>query len=291
MRNLTRIATCVLAATALSGCQSFLSALNFGGDKVQRADAQSGPVFGAEELENGRMALKAGYAANAIQQFRMAALNEETAPDAFNGMAVAYARLGRADLAERYFKMALSLDSANPKYAANLDRFYNSPLGNSVRALAMREKEAAATLAAAEKAAEQDGLLDTPTSSERRGAVVLETPRVQMSRTSNREITLATRGSDEPGSGSMPVVAIRNPAKAKMVEADVQAEEQDEAQSGDKVEKSSGKRISMIGASGDASSYPVRISLVKPNSTAIKSTPRKSGYPLRVALGPVSSGE
>ena len=290
MRNLTRIATCVLAATALSGCQSFLSALDLDGEKVQRADAGTGQVFGADELEKGRMALKAGYAANAIDQFRLAALNEETAPDAFNGLGVAYARLGRADLAERYFKMALTLDSANPKFAANLDRFYNSPLGNSVRALAMREEEATATLAAAEKAAGQQGMLEAPASVERRGAVVLETPRVQMTRTSNREITLATRGGDEARSGTMPVVAIRNPTKANVVE--IEADEQaDVAVSEDKPAKAAGKRISMIGASSDASSYPVRISLVRPNGTAAKSTPRKSSYPLRVALGQAPTGE
>lgn len=289
MRNLTRIATCVLAATALSGCQSFLGALNFGGDKVQRADAQSGPVFGEEELEKGRLALRAGYAANAIQQFRMAALNEATAPDAFNGMGVAYARLGRADLAERYFKMALTLDSANPKYAANLDRFYNSPLGNSARALAMREKEAAATLAAAEKAAEQEGLLEAPETTERRGAVTLERPRVQLTRTSKREITLATRESEEKQRGAMPVVAVRNPAKPKLEEADATSETA--APEKDEAPKQSSKRISMLGASGEASSYPVRISLVKPGSSSKSSQPRRAGYPLRVALGPASSSE
>src|SRR3546814_9961813 len=65
----------------------------------------------------------------------------DSAAEAYNGLGVAYAKLGRADLAERYFKMALSMDGTNPRFAANLDRFYNSPLGNSSRALAMRAKE------------------------------------------------------------------------------------------------------------------------------------------------------
>src|SRR3546814_13341744 len=87
------------------------------------------------------MMLRAGHPANAIQQFRLAALDPGSAAEAFNGLGVAYAKLGRADLAERYFKMALSMDGTNPRFAANLDRFYNSPLGNSSRALAMRAKE------------------------------------------------------------------------------------------------------------------------------------------------------
>lgn len=294
MRNLTRIATCVLAATALSGCQSFLSAFNFGDQKVQRADAGSGSgsAFGEEELERGRMALKAGYAANAIDQFRLAALNEETAPDAFNGLGVAYAKLGRADLAERYFKMALSLDGTNPKYAANLDRFYNSPLGNSVRALAMREAEAAETLASAEKAAEQQGLLDPSQAHERRGAVTLVNPRVQMVRTSNRELTLATRGPDDSAAdrGALPTMGVRNPAKP--AEVAVATKEAPEVEAAPMVEtEKRGKQISMLGASGNSESYPVRISLVKPATSTKASRPVKSGYPLRIAINSASSSE
>src|SRR3546814_14347739 len=106
------------------------------------------------------MMLRAGHPANAIQQFRLAALDPGSAAEAFNGLGVAYARLGRADLAERYFRMALSMDGANPRFAANLERFYNSPLANSSRALAMREQEAEAAVARVADAAQQQGLLE-----------------------------------------------------------------------------------------------------------------------------------
>src|SRR3546814_1026109 len=102
VKNMLRGASCIAVAISLSGCQSFISALGFGPkDGPRRAEA-SAPIFGSEELEKGRTALRAGYPANAIQQFRMAALNPDSAPEAYNGLGVAYARLGRADLAERY---------------------------------------------------------------------------------------------------------------------------------------------------------------------------------------------
>lgn len=288
MKNAIRLSTCAIAAIALSGCQGFVDKFAFGGKKADRAEATA--VFGNDELQNGRAALKAGYPAAAIKQFRMAALNEESAPDAFNGLGVAYAKLGRADLAERYFKMAVSLDGNNPKFAANLDRFYNSALGNSVRALAMREKEAEIQLAAAAAAAQAQGLLDPVAVPDRRGAVTLEDPAVKLTRTSGRELMIATRtsNSNTDGTGRMPVMAIRNPAAAK-----VEDKEQPAATDNADAEKKQAKgptRISMLGTVGSTESYPVRIRLTKPNSRGT-SQPARRSYPVRIALGQNSSSE
>src|SRR3546814_7754482 len=124
----------------------------------------------------------------------MAALNPDAAPEAYNGLGVAYARLGRADLAERYFKMALSMEGTNPRFAANLERFYNSPLANSSRALAMRAKEDEETVARVADAAQQKGLLETaPTperQAERRGPVTLERTAVSVRRTDRKSTSL-----------------------------------------------------------------------------------------------------
>ena len=292
MKNSIRIATCVAAAVTLSGCQSFVSALGFGPrDHERRAEATT-PVFGNSELERGRAALKAGYPGNAIAQFRLAALNEKAAPDAFNGMAVAYAKLGRADLAERYFKMAVSLDSANPKFAANLQRFYESPLGNSSRALAMREKEAEAQLAAVADAASAQGLLAAQDTSERRGAVTIERPAVQMTRTSGRELLLSTAGpaDDANSTGRMAEVTVRNPAKSEpepRVAKDADKEDLSVAEE----KRKAPAQISMLGATEDSRSYPVRISLTKPDGPAKSQAPRTGSYPLRVALKPSNIAE
>ena len=282
MRNFTRTATCVAALVALSGCQSFVSALGFGPkDGAKRAEASKEAIFGNDELERGRAALRAGYPAAAIKQFRMAALNPEAAPDAFNGLGVAYAKLGRADLAERYFKMALDLDATNPRYAANLERFYNSPLGNSVRALAMRKKEAELAMAEAEAAAEQQGLVEPEAEAavERRGAVTLERPGVRITRSSGRELRLVTSQPEVSVSrGARPEVAVRNPAKRDI-------SEESEATEAEAKPERKPVRIMSWGTSAKSDQYPVRISLVRPD-TAGRVAPKKANYPLRIRLQP-----
>lgn len=258
--TLIRFATCATIAMSLSGCQGIWNTLGFGGpkDDIRRADAAQ-PLFGAEELEQGRMALKSGHVTRAIQQFRLAAMDENSAADAFNGLGIAYARLGRADLAERYFKMAVSLDSGNPKFAANLDRFYNSALGNSTRALAMREEEAQRNVAQIAAVAEQQGLLEeTAPVQERRGAVTLEQAPVRITRTSGHELHIATRDNANAAQGQQVAVAVRSPARTNVVT--------------------------------QASSQPARISFGKPDSRG-KIAPESRGqtYPVRIALQPAQS--
>jgi|GEM_PF-939749 len=282
-----RIATCAAVAMSLSGCQGIWNTLGFGSPKgeIRRADA-SQPLFGSEELEQGRMALKGGHLARAIQQFRLAAMDQKSAPESFNGLGVAYAKLGRADLAERYFKMALSLDSSNQKFAANLDRFYNSALGNSAMALAMREREAQATLAKVADAAAAQGLLAQaePATSERRGAVTLERAPVRITRTSGNELRIATQQNVNITRGSMPSVATRNPAhETTSDEATATTAEGKQSEAGRK------SQVSMVGG-GNAGSipYPARISLGRPDSDG-QTAPRSRGYPLRIALQPAQS--
>ncbi len=275
MKNSARISACVLAALTLSGCQGILSAFNFGGPKQYRAEAGA-QVFGQDELEQGRAALKEGNPATAIKLFRLAALNEDAAPQAFNGLGIAYARLGRADLAERYFKMAVTLDSSNPKFAANLDNFYNSPLGTSARALAMRQKEADEALAAAEFAAQVEGLLPQPAANDKRGVVALESTPAQLTRTTPHELHIATRaaGDEHREGAALPSVAVRNPAKA-------------DADKVDDRERPTPARISMLGSIEPQKGYPIRITLTKPaTSGKSRPTPTQSAYPLRIALSP-----
>ena len=277
MKQAIKIATVVSAAIALSGCQSFINKLGFG-PKEQPSRAEAGSPFGSEELEKGRAALKAGNPATAITQFRMAAMNEATAPDAFNGIAVAYAKLGRADLAERYFKMAVTMDANNPRYAANLARFYNSDLGTSSRALAMREKEAAETLAKAAASAERQGLLGQAPVNERRGAITLENAPVRVTRGSApAELRIATKVENAATIGeqpTLPEVVVRKPSENA----------QERPKQTFRAVRSG--RISLLRStktSTGSNNYPVKIKVSKPGSSRAMS-PRGGHYPVRIAL-------
>lgn len=281
MKHIIRTSCCIAVALALGGCQSFIGALGFGpkqsGQVEQRAEA-----FGTLELERGRLAMRQGHIALAIQQFRMAALNQQTAPDAFNGLGVAYAKLGRADLAERYFKTALELDSANPKYAANLARFYESPLGNSARALAMREREAAAALAEAQRAAEAEGLLAQAEGHiEHRGAVSLPQPGGLKTEVLGKEVRISSAQQKAVSRPlRTPEIVVRAPA----------AESTDQPASDRPVIGSRNNpsvtpaRISLIGRTAvHTSAAPARITVTRGGTGRI-SAPRDAAYPVRVAL-------
>jgi hypothetical protein len=80
----------------------------------------------AEHLALGRQLLSAGILSRAVDEFRAAQRDPDTLADASNGLGVAYARLGRSDLAERYFRMATAMAPDNQRFAANLARLYQS---------------------------------------------------------------------------------------------------------------------------------------------------------------------
>lgn len=61
-----------------------------------------------DALAEGRALLRAGQPALAIARFRKALVDEAAGPLALNGLAVAYAELGRADLSLRFFQEALA---------------------------------------------------------------------------------------------------------------------------------------------------------------------------------------
>lgn len=109
---------------ALGGCQ----ALGIGGHGIARASAKAEnsviAAFGSEQLEEGRKALSEGRTTDAIDAFMLAKAFEEQAPAAYNGLAVAYSRLGREDLTERFFRLAIALAPEEQRYRSNLATFY-----------------------------------------------------------------------------------------------------------------------------------------------------------------------
>ncbi len=102
---------------ATGGCASFDFAPR---SKVAQQADMSG--YFAERLDVGRAHLAAGRPTKAIEAFRQASYNPALAPEAFNGMAVAYSTLGRDDVARDLFARAADLDPTDQRYWRNLAR-------------------------------------------------------------------------------------------------------------------------------------------------------------------------
>lgn len=109
------------AVTLLGGCQSVFGVFSKGGSELSSTSGSD--VFS----EAGRKALAAGAFGTAIEEFSRALAHGENRAVAINGLGVAYAKIGRADLAHRYFSEAVIIEPDNPSYAANLNRLISSP--------------------------------------------------------------------------------------------------------------------------------------------------------------------
>lgn len=105
-------------ATVLGGCQ-VIRTPGLGRaaqDQVQRQTAATART----ETEQGRWHLEEQRNGLAIEAFNRALAFGEAPGPALNGLGVAFARLGRADLAYRFFSQAMRADPGNPEFARNL---------------------------------------------------------------------------------------------------------------------------------------------------------------------------
>ena len=145
-----KFAAVAVSAVLVAGCQSSpLAGWTFKKQDNSRLAANP-TVDGLIVLEEGRQYLREGNISKAVASFQLARLDKSTAAAANNGLAVAYAKLGRPDIAERYFRTAAALDPAETKYVANLLRLQGSVM------LARRAQPAEpVALAANSQAAEQ----------------------------------------------------------------------------------------------------------------------------------------
>lgn len=109
----------VAASLALSGCQAL-----FGPSFVSRGEARNVDMADYFEgrLAIGRLYLEKGLTTQAIIAFRQASYDPRFAGEAFNGMAIAYDQLGRTDLAQRYFNMAVAAAPQDDRFSRNLAR-------------------------------------------------------------------------------------------------------------------------------------------------------------------------
>jgi tetratricopeptide (TPR) repeat protein len=78
----------------------------------------------SESLVKGRSYLAMKQYGLAIELFKKASRDPASEAEAYNGLAISYEAIGRPDLAERYFEQAMSLAPEQPRYVANLQRFY-----------------------------------------------------------------------------------------------------------------------------------------------------------------------
>ena len=183
LHNKTKLAVIVSGALALTGCSTFNSIFGFRSDGmpeqgVRLSDEAESAISLA--VKEGREHLHKGETGLAIESYQRALSMDGTSPEALNGMGVAYARLGRYEVAYRLFSEAAILNPADERYAANLSRLTRSP------AFAMRHDgdiAEAATNAVARN--ERDALKPVASAEPRPG---------QLTRVSSNEVRIHTIG-------------------------------------------------------------------------------------------------
>lgn len=232
MKTAMRLVVIGGAAAMLGGCQSFpLTSWMFKGKDTQReGQALAGNTAGA--LDEGRAHLDEGNISAAVASFRIALLDRATRAEASNGLAVAYARLGREDIAERYFQAAIAAEPDNTKFVANLLRLQQAVLARRAVAaekqLAVRAPAPAQDVAA--RAAPDRSV--SPAFAAAFGAASEASPlRSQLTgpldRVSRSEVRVRAR--PEPGNAPAMAISFRNPPAEATDETPAEAVAQDSA--------------------------------------------------------------
>jgi hypothetical protein len=117
----------------VSGCFLFSGCAGLGGHhfarEAKRPDVRAAaePMRLVSYLAIGREHLHGNRIGLAIEAFNGGLAAGENPGANYNGLGVAYARLGRGDLASRFFAKAMAFDPSNLAYANNLISLQNSP--------------------------------------------------------------------------------------------------------------------------------------------------------------------
>lgn len=141
MMSCAKILLASICVAALPGCQSLFT------NQGQVAQASLSDVdmqgYFEQRLAEGRAHLLANRPGAAVAAFRQASYGSAVRARALNGIAIAYDRLGRADLAQQYFMAAMNLEPENPGFAANFLRFNRSlAVARQVDAVAAAQAQA-----------------------------------------------------------------------------------------------------------------------------------------------------
>lgn len=188
MQKANVAALLLLTAPLLGGCNSIFGGISSAGDDQQRDPMSELIEFADAQLAVGKSALDQGQYAKAVSAFRDARVSPQAAAAANNGLAIAYAKLGRADLAERYFRVALILAPHEQSYQANLARLYRTTL------VPTDESTGREMLAAAGKVQQKDNfppaVAKLESTTKLKGAVMVEPPTSRLTRVSANEVRI-----------------------------------------------------------------------------------------------------
>ena len=168
----SKAAPLAFAVIALSGCQLF-SGNQSASVRASAAQPEVASYF-AQLLQEGRMHLRANRPGAAIVAFRRASYDSASTAEAYNGLAIAYDRLGRYDVAEKFFVRAVEANPTDERFARNASRFETVMLARQERAAATQFATAAPNFD------------DTPTSQQ-------YGPASRLQRVSAREVHIAAR--------------------------------------------------------------------------------------------------
>lgn len=126
-RQMLRSLLICTSFAALGGCQ-FLGNLHLSHrTPAAKSEAAQLATVPGNYNKAGRDHLRAGNPGLAIDAYNLALASGEDPAAAYNGLGVAYARIGRSDLAYRFFHKAVGSDPFNPIYARNLATLMDSP--------------------------------------------------------------------------------------------------------------------------------------------------------------------
>jgi tetratricopeptide (TPR) repeat protein len=198
MRNAIRLTAVITGAVVLSGCK-LLGLQHASAASEQPAMASAAADQAADQdanrLQSGRQNLAADRFGLAIEDFNMALARGEDPAAAYNGLGVAYSRLGRDDLAFRFFSKARMSAPDNPTYARNLAMLMSSPGFNL--------QEMSRPFYPAEQVAAQTPPPDRPTLTQASSRATERGAAVHLVRQGNREFSLVTtepNGAEPPAS-------------------------------------------------------------------------------------------
>lgn len=111
----------------LCGCQFFGNLHLSHNARSNGSATHMAQISDASSTQEGRDHLRGNRNGMAIDAFNRALGTGEDPAAAYNGLGVAYARIGRPDLAYRCFKKAVMSDPSNPAYARNLASLVDTP--------------------------------------------------------------------------------------------------------------------------------------------------------------------
>ncbi len=188
----------------VAGCQSTAAKyaqLNAG---IRVPEAAGKALRSEQQLSAGRSALEQRNYAAAIMAFREASVEAGLRPAALNGLGVAYAGIGREDLAETYFRRAINLDPSNTKYDDNLARLYRVQLA-AAKARREKSEEKQRVLAARERAQREREIVP--------GVRMVATAR-RMVQTSPGMVSIITSDDKVPSEPAQAQLAVISPPSA-----------------------------------------------------------------------------